>query len=153
MIRTFALISLVLFVVGMPWEVSAVEKKKDFVNMYEVPTTGKILDVQYRPEFDEWWVKCQEGDSIVLYSYDKRGHRWGKIIFVPKKPGEQATAPDRTRPGPSGETPPGSPKEGKPEDSGKVQEKKTEKPAWWDPLNILRGGERLISPPPSDGKK
>jgi hypothetical protein len=144
MIRSFTVISLVFFILALPWEACAVDRKKDLVSMYEVPTTGKILDVEYRPEFDEWWVKCREGDGIAVYSYDKRGQKWGKIVFSPKK----------TETAPAGEPLPPSPRDLKSEETAKGQEKKTEKPSkWWDPLNIIKGGERLIVPPPSDGRK
>lgn len=143
---------MLFFIFCAPWETSAAEKKKDFVGMYEVPTTGKIIDVEYRPEFEEWWVKCREGDSIVVYSYDKRGHKWGKIVFVPKKTGEQTQGTDRTKPAASGEPPPTGVKDGKAEDIGKPKAKKSDKPAWWDPLNLLKGGEKLIAPPPSESR-
>jgi hypothetical protein len=137
----------------MPWDASAAEKKKDFISLYEVPTSGKIVDVQYRPEFDEWWVKCKEGESLVVYSYDKRGHKWGKIVFSPKKGEQQVPSSERTQPGPPAETPPVSHKESKPEEAPKPTEKKADKPAWWDPLNIIKSGEKLIVPQPSGAPK
>src|SRR4030043_839818 len=64
-------------------------RKKEKITMFEVPTTGKIMDVEYRPEFDEWWVKCREGDYISVYSYEPKTHSWGKVLFVPKKAEDQ----------------------------------------------------------------
>ena len=134
----------------------AAEKKRETINLYEVPTSGKIIDVDYRPEFDEWWVKCREGETIAVYSYDKRGHRWGKIVFTPKK------AEDRTKPGEKTKAPPGPDTEPlsqeekagpRPKDQEPKQDGKTDKTRWWDPLNIIKGGERLILPPPSDRGK
>jgi hypothetical protein len=148
--RAFSVLCLLLLVACAPWEASAVEKKKDFISLYEVPTTGKIVDVEYRPEFDEWWVKCKEGDSIVIYSYDKRGHKWGKIVFSAKKSEEPGSAPERTKPAPPPETAPVSPR---PEESAKPPEKRGDKPAWWDPLNIIKSGEKLIGPQPSGAPK
>jgi hypothetical protein len=142
-----------LLIVGllvMPVLAYAAEKKKEPINLYEVPTTGKIIDVEYRPEFDEWWVKCREGDTIAVYSYDKRGNRWGKIVFAPKKRDEQSK--------PSGLSegePPGQ--EGKPDAGSKPPatkpDSKGDKTKWWDPLNIIKGGEKLIVPSPSPEKK
>lgn len=150
MIRAFSVLCLLLMVTCAPWEASAVEKKKDFISLYEVPTTGKIVEVEYRPEFDEWWVKCREGDSLVVYSYDKRGHKWGKIVFSPKKSEEPAGSPERSKVSPPAESPPPSQK---PEEGARPPEKKGDKPAWWDPLNIIKSGEKLIVPQPSGSSK
>ena len=76
------LVCLVMLAVACE-SVLAAGKKKDRQGIFEVPTTGKILDVEYRPEFDEWWVKCREGDTISVYSYEPRTHSWGKVLFVP----------------------------------------------------------------------
>src|SRR4030042_3626083 len=64
-------------------------RKKEKITMFEVPTTGKIMDVEYRPEFDEWWVKCREGDHISVYSYEPKTHSWGKVVFTPQKAEDQ----------------------------------------------------------------
>ncbi len=83
-------------------------KKPESEISYQVPTSGKILDVVYRPEFDEWWIKCREGDAISVYSYEPRSEKWGKVRFVPGKgesakkqpvssanPGDASKAPDQ----------------------------------------------------------
>ena len=79
--------SIALFLTGQ-YAFSA-EKKPAKVPVFEVPTSGKIIDVQYRPEFDEWWVKCREGSDIVIYSYEKLTRKWGKVLFTTKKPDEK----------------------------------------------------------------
>ncbi len=141
------------------------EKKSSKIPVFEVPTSGKILDVQYRPEFDEWWVKCREGNDIVIYSYEKMTRKWGKVLFTIKKPdekGKQGEGAQESEIGhPPGETGVGAPKEEKKPEGGKTEgpkkqtdtsQKKSDQKKWWDPLNIIQGGERLISPstpPPS----
>jgi hypothetical protein len=135
------------------------EKKSAKVPIFEVPTSGKIIDVQYRPEFDEWWVKCREGDDIVIYSYEKLTRKWGKVLFTTKKPdekGKQTEGMQEPETGsPLGETGVGASREQKRQDTGKIEGPKKQSDAdhrkgaqkkWWDPLNIIQGGERLISP-------
>jgi hypothetical protein len=149
--------SIVLLLTGQ-YALSA-DKKPAKVPTFEVPTSGKIIDVQYRPEFDEWWVKCREGNDIAIYSYDKMTRKWGRVLFTPKKPddkGKQAEGvqESETR-SPSGETGVGAPREQKKQDTGKIDGSKKQSDAdqkrgsqkkWWDPLNIIPGGERPISP-------
>jgi hypothetical protein len=53
--------------------------------IYQVPTSGEIIDVVYRIEFDEWWIKCREGDGIVVYTFDREDKVWGMVRFEPKK--------------------------------------------------------------------
>ncbi len=142
------MLSLGLLFVGRFAE--AAEKKKEVINFYEVPTSGKIIDVEYRPEFDEWWVKCREADTIAVYSYDKRGNKWGKIVFAPKKSEEQG------KPGAAGDTGPSSKGEktgSGPQFQTKKPESKSHKTKWWDPLNIIKGGEKLILPHSPSEKK
>jgi hypothetical protein len=148
---------LTLLLTGNVW--AATGKKHDRAAVFEVPTTGKIVDVVYHPEFDEWWVKCREGDHICIYTYDHRSKEWAKVLFVPKNPeetgkktekvrstvdgaGEQETAtPQKSEDGKSG---PGK-------QPGKAEPRTDKK--WWDPLKILKSGERLIFPPSSEGTR
>jgi len=150
MTKAYRVVLLFLGLLIMGQFVYAGDKKKETSNFYEVPTSGKIIDVEYRPEFDEWWVKCREGETIAVYSYDKRGHRWGKIVFSPKKSEEQA------KPAPAGESEPlrqeGKP-DAKPRAPATKPDRKSDKAKWWDPLNIIKGGERLILPSPPPEKK
>jgi hypothetical protein len=149
--------SLALFLVGQ--SALAAEKRPSKLPIFEVPTSGKIMDVQYRPEFDEWWVKCREGSDIAIYSYDKMRRKWGRVLFTPKKPdekGKQSEGVQESETGsPSGETGVVAPEEQKRQDSGKIEgpkkqsdadQKKGGQKKWWDPLNIIPSGERLISP-------
>jgi hypothetical protein len=135
------------------------EKKPAKPPVFEVPTSGKIMDVQYRPEFDEWWVKCREGNDIVIYSYEKLTRKWGKVLFTIKKTDEKGKQTEATQESeighPPGETGVGAPKEERKPDGGKAEgpkkqtdtsQKKSDQKKWWDPLNIIQGGERLISP-------
>jgi hypothetical protein len=131
------------------------EKKPVKVPVFEVPTSGKIMDVQYRPEFDEWWVKCREGNDIVIYSYDKISRKWGRVLFTTKKPDEKAKATGGTEETVTANPSGGAPKDEKKPDGGTTEgpkkqtdasQKKSEQKKWWDPLNIIQGGERLISP-------
>ena len=150
MTRACLVASLVLGLLALGQFAYAAEKKKDVINFYEVPTSGKIIDVEYRPEFDEWWVKCREGETIAVYSYDKRGNRWGKMVFAPKKSEEQVKPGSAGDAGPSSQG--GKPGAG-PQDPAKKPESKSDKTKWWDPLNIIKGGERLILPPSPSEKK
>jgi len=143
----------------------AAEKKPGKPPVFEVPTSGKIMDVQYRPEFDEWWVKCREGADIAIYSYEKMTRKWGKVLFTPKKPDEKSKQAEGTLEleigSPSGDAGVSPPKEDKKQDSGKTEgpkkqtvpdRKKTDEKKWWDPLNIIKGGERLIYPTKPESK-
>jgi len=137
------------------------EIKKEKPPTFEVPTTGRIIDVQYRPEFDEWWVTCREGENISIYSYDKRSQRWGQATFVPRGADQKASAPalkDKDRPFSIEGTEEASPA-GKPHEAPKAEERrpdtkrqgeKVSKPdtqRWWDPLNLIKqGGEKLLQP-------
>ena len=125
-------------------------KKKEQVTVFEVPTTGKIMDVEYRPEFDEWWVKCREADHISVYSYEPKTHSWGKVLFIPKKTEDQEKRKEKTTPTSISEKDKTSEKAAT--DKSKAStEKETAKPEpnkkWWDPLNILKEGEKLIIKP------
>jgi len=118
-------------------------KRKDKTTVFEVPTTGKILDVKHHPEFDEWWVHCREGDNIVVYTYDHRNQTWAKVLFTPKKPDEKAQRierPDKTRPsGEPGIVPPRE--EPKPEPP-KAEPKREPDKKWWDPLKLLQAPDK-----------
>lgn len=128
---------------------SPAEEKGDKGVLFEVPTSGKIMDVTYVPEFDEWWVKCREGDSISVYSYDKRQKKWGRARFIPVPPGEKpAKGKDVVKPGAAGgagEQAPApqatqdgktaKPEEAKPSDD-KARQNHNQK--WWDPLRLLK---------------
>ncbi|MBI5249296.1 MAG: hypothetical protein HY912_07360 [Desulfomonile tiedjei] len=131
------------------------DKRAERIFVHEVPTTGKILDVEYRPEFDEWWVKCREGENIAVYSYDSRAQKWGRVQFVIKKTDEKAKTPEPAS---------SAPAQDKHQESAKTSDVKTEphkKPPekdekkketkWWDPLNVFKGGEKAIRQP--DGGK
>jgi hypothetical protein len=85
-----ALIAIGVAVAAIGHVAVAAEKPKDKVTTFNVPTSGKIIDVIYSGEFDEWWVKCREGDNIVVYTYDRRSKSWGRVSFVPKAPQETA---------------------------------------------------------------
>ena len=146
------------------------------VTIYKVPTSGKILDVIYAPEFDEWWIKCREKDGIAVYTYDRRKGKWGKALFepaersreksgkespakaeaapkeskgtagTPVKPSADQKAPEKT------ESKPATSKTGPEKSSAPQPEQKPEaKPGnkkWWNPLNLLeKTKERLLSIP------
>ncbi len=133
-----------LSVAGFPAQ--AAGKKKERQGVFEVPTTGKIIDVEYRPEFDEWWVKCREGDTISVYSYEPKSSTWGKVLFVPKKLEEQ---PARAEPPSNLEKEKQSserpvPAQVKPDPAKTTA--KDEKKKWWDPIQILKDTEKLIRP-------
>jgi hypothetical protein len=124
-------------------------KRKEKITVFEVPTTGKIIDVEYRPEFDEWWVKCREGDHIAVYSYEPKTQSWGKVLFTPQKVQDQDRKAEKPKES-------AIPVKDKGQEKGlsepaKPDEKEAAKPdkrkKWWDPLNILKEGERLIIKP------
>jgi hypothetical protein len=144
----------------------ALEKPKDKVTVFNVPTSGKIMDVIYSGEFDEWWVKCREGDNIVVYVYDRRSKSWGRVLFVPtgqqeaaRKPGklESGTKPEPIVPGAREQKEGTSDEPRKIVPEAKKQEEtkaaRPEKRKWWDPLTILKKGEELIRLPALEGKK
>ena len=118
-------------------------KRKDKSTIFEVPTSGKILEVNYRAEFDEWWVHCREGETIVVYTYDNRTNSWGKVMFTPKKADDKAKLPlerptELEKPRidldshPMKEFP-----EQKQERKDPDKEIKKDK-KWWDPFNLIR---------------
>lgn len=150
--------------------------------VYKVPTSGKIIDVVYRIEFDEWWIKCREDNGIVVYTFDRDDQVWGKVRFEPKgakstKPADrkenqeklekdqqkkEPAPPDTNKPDkepppdskkingeavPAKKDEPAPPKEEKlsEEEPVKDESNKSGRP-WWDPLNILNKGKRLVAP-------
>ncbi|MGO9572393.1 MAG: hypothetical protein ACLP5H_33165 [Desulfomonilaceae bacterium] len=146
-------LSIALSLVGQ--NALSAEKKPTKAPIFEVPTSGKILDVQYRPEFDEWWVKCREGNDIAIYSYDNMTRKWGRVLFTPKKQGETAKQIEGSQESETVKPLSGAPKDEIKPESGKTEgpkkqsdadHKKGDQKKWWDPLNIIQGGERLISP-------
>ena len=125
-------------------------KKKEKTTVFEVPTIGKIMDVEYRREFDEWWVKCREGDHISVYLYEPKTHSWRNVLFIPKKAEDQEKRKEKTTETSISEKDKASEKAAT--DKSKASpEKETAKPEpnkkWWDPLNILKEGEKLIIKP------
>jgi hypothetical protein len=108
------------------------------------------VDVEFRPEFDEWWVKCREGENISVYTYDRRMNKWGRVQFVPKKTDNKGQTEEPEKPAVPQTAPaaprtpePAKPPESKPEPPKPPEPKKNET-RWWDPLNVFKGGERLI---------
>ena len=143
-------LGLFLILVSLKSGSHALEKKSERISLFEVPTTGKIMDVDFRPEFDEWWVKCREGENISVYTFDRRTNKWGRVQFVPRKPDNrwQTEEPEKpvipqTAPAATRTPEPVKPPETKPEPAKPPEPKKNET-RWWDPLNVLKGGERLI---------
>ncbi len=142
---SFILFSAVLIVSFACGAGFAQVKKKEKITVFEVPTGGKIMDVEYRPEFDEWWVKCREGDHISVYSYEPKSHSWGKVLFVPKKAEEQEKRQEKTLETSVSEKDKAS---DRPKSSPEREAQKPEaRKKWWDPLNILKEGEKLIIKP------
>lgn len=158
------------------------DTKPDRPTVYKVPTPGKIVDVEYRPEFDEWWVKCREDGAIAVYSYDHKAKKWGKVLFVPEKPQPipqraekdvrlekpQVKPPDATpqpkkkqkegdKAKPAGDGEETIPDEVKPPETKKDEPPQKEEKAgtkkWWNPLEILKKGEKLIRSPISPSPK
>ncbi|MFC1835557.1 hypothetical protein ACFL2Q_12600, partial [Thermodesulfobacteriota bacterium] len=151
----------------------AAEEGDERTQTFEVPTTGKVEDVTYRPEFDEWWVKCREGQGIAVYVYERKNERWGRVFFTPKPPvkkGEKVKEapplePD-PKPKPEPKPEPLLEKETKPQDKEEVTKKSAEpKPPaplpqtpppqvpqpqekkgkkWWNPSKILEKGKELL---------
>ena len=151
-----ALVLTLTFVV-LGWICSAAETPKGQPPIFKVPTTGTIIDVIYVPEFDDWWVKCREGESVAVYSYDRQRKKWGKVVFVPDKAKAAAMKREMTeteKPSkPALETKPPVPAEGMktpsvpekkkelapvPQKSSQPKEKKQFKHKWWDPLGIIK---------------
>jgi hypothetical protein len=85
--KSLALLAILLVFLVFAGTGHTQDKRPEAQVSYQVPTSGKILDVMYHPEFDEWWIKCREGDSISVYSYEPRSQKWGKVSFVPGKKG------------------------------------------------------------------
>lgn len=154
MTRTLAVVlGTVMLLACVTEPLCASGKKRDRSAVLEVPTTGKIIDVTYQAGFDEWWVKCREGDSVSVYSYDARTREWGKVLFVPKKIADKEKAGHK--PSPSSDTDkekgvavPQAVEEPKAEhikDPSKAGGKPDAK--WWDPFKIMKQGEKLIRKP------
>ncbi len=149
---------------------------KTQVTIYKVPTSGKILDVIYAPEFDEWWIKCREKDGIAVYTYDRRTGKWGKALFEPGKrsmeksgkesPAKPEAATKESKGTPGNRVKPGADQQAQEKTASKPVTSKTgpEKPSaphpeqkpeakpgkkkWWNPLNLLeKTKERLLSIP------
>lgn len=135
-----------LIVIGLtadafPTDAKPAENTK--VTTLQVPTSGTILDVTYLPEFEEWWVKCREGEKVVVYSYDRLSKRWGKVIFEAKKP-DPAAAGEKPEAAKSSPAPASSEQteEQKKEPSAviadtpeKMEEKApAAKKKWWNPI-------------------
>ncbi|MEJ2717235.1 MAG: hypothetical protein P8182_08865 [Deltaproteobacteria bacterium] len=136
----------------------AAELPKGQPPVFTVPTTGTIIDVTYVPEFDDWWVKCREGDGIAVYSYDRQTKKWGKVIFVPEKakaaarkqektkthkapkPGQKAEQPAAVNQGTTPQSAPEKKKEAveSPKKGAHQKETKPSRRKWWDPLGILK---------------
>lgn len=120
--------------------------------LYEVPTTGKILDVTYMPEFDEWWVKCREGDSISVYSYDRQHRKWGRARFIPVPAATKASKTQDAAKAQAGTTadqaaaPPVEEDQKKPKPEQTEPETKSpqekappdRKKNWWNPLRFFK---------------
>lgn len=152
MSRYVSLIGSVLVLLGCSAALAADAKDEKAV-VFEVPTTGEIMDVTYIPEFEEWWVKCREGKAISVYSYDKHNKKWGRARFIPVPPGEKAAKgkePVKPAPGkastdqtaaPPAEkdgTPP-KPEETQPEAKpSEPKEPQTKHQKWWDPFGLLK---------------
>jgi hypothetical protein len=170
MIRSIVILVILLSAAyAAPVHLIAEDDARRTAPIFEVPTSGTIMDVTYRPEFDEWWVKCREGDSVVVYSYDPEAKKWGKVRFVRKKPdsGKATVVPTRSKsekeqpkkPDPrSGRTdkavekkdavnPPASEKE------PVTTKQETKKANWWDLRNVLKSGQKLINPFKGDQQK
>lgn len=149
---------------------SAAERSRVKSQVFQVPTDGKIIDVIYSSEFDEWWVKCREGENIAVYSLDQRSGKWAKVLFTPRKPAEESkeaeTKKPEARPEPDADrkAPAASPKEQKP---AKPKEHVAEKPKtegiqptkapekhdasrWWDPFDLVGKGQKIFFPPPRE---
>ena len=151
--------------------------------VFKVPTSGKIVDIDYRPEFDEWWVKCREDEGWAVYCYDRNANKWSKVVFSvgksqpePKKPEKDVqlerpkVAPDvkkeepKEGAAPVQEEPKPEEQKTKPEETkppsvtkGEQQEKKgkDDKRQWWNPLELLKKGGNIIRVPlsPEGSKK
>jgi len=135
--------------------------------VFQVPTDGKIMDVIYSSEFDEWWVKCREGENIAVYSLDQRSGKWARVLFTPKKPLEESKETEAKKPDarpdpdperkapvpPSKEQKPAKPAEPiaeKPKTDAVIPAKAPERPdatRWWDPLNLVGRGQKIFAPP------
>jgi hypothetical protein len=157
-IATAALVIVLYGFVVVSWA-SPAGKKREKIDSFEVPTTGKIMDVEYRPEFDEWWVKCREGDEIAMYAYEPRSRSWRKVRFTPKKPEQVDARTDKARePSPLEKekppAPPVKPEPAKPE-AKKLPDKDQQQrePKWWSPLKLRERGDKLLLSPFSDSHK
>ncbi|MBI5572367.1 MAG: hypothetical protein HY914_20655 [Desulfomonile tiedjei] len=157
-IATAALVIVLYGFVVVSWA-SPTGKKREKIDSFEVPTTGKIVDVEYRPEFDEWWVKCREGDEIAMYAYEPRSRSWRKVRFIPKKTEQVEARTDKAKepsvpekdkqPGPQMKSEPGKPEAKKLPDKDQPQREQK----WWSPMKLLERGDKLLLSPFSDSHK
>ena len=83
-------------------------------------------------------------------SYEPKTHSWGKVLFIPKKTEDQEKRKEKTTPTSISEKDKTSEKAATDKSKASI-EKETTKPEpnkkWWDPLNILKEGEKLIIRP------
>jgi hypothetical protein len=158
MIRLLVLAVCFAVVLALVASVSSSEQDSRKITTYEVPTSGKIIDVTYVTEFDEWWVKCLERDGVSIYSYDNRSKKWGQVRFVPaprasqEKLDQSVTSQQQDGASPTGDSDTklsdkkvgadrsASPQKNASEQKKVGEEKKrsAEKRKWWDPLNLLK---------------
>ena len=78
----FLMTSLCLASAGLCPAADAPASNKTVTATYHVPSKGKIMDVTYRPEYDQWWVKCREKDDVTIYTFDEYSKQWGCVVFT-----------------------------------------------------------------------
>ncbi len=132
---------------------SSSEKDKARSTLYEVPTSGRIVDVSYMPVYEEWWVKAQEKDGFSIYTYDMKSKKWHRAKFVaappPSADTEAKSAAPNAREKPSalypGEgAPPGAQdatqqvEKGAGEGKQAPEKKARDEKKWWDIRKLLQ---------------
>lgn len=138
---------------------SSSEKDRARSTLYEVPTSGRIVDVSYMPVYEEWWVKAQEKDGFSIYTYDMKSKKWHRAKFVAVPPpsadteAKEAAPPKSTAPN-AGEKPSAlEPREGVPpgahdateqvdkgagEGKQAPEKKARDEKKWWDIRKLLQ---------------
>ena len=171
--RIIKYVVLVIFILSQCITVCSAKEttttNKTVTATYPVPTDGKIMDVTYHPEYDQWWVKCREKNNIAIYTYDEYSKQWGCVVFTPKKPtapqiktekskdkkAKSNTTPNTIKskaqpikPGKKEEKPVGQEKPAEPKTTQKKDESKQQK--WMTPFDVLKKGAEIFTGKPEE---
>ena len=165
-------VSVIVILLGGVAVCSAADEKttnRTVTATYHVPTDGKIMDVTYHPEYDQWWVKCREKNDVTIYTYDEYSKQWGCVVFTSKKPTATQRKPEKSntkktqlKTAPKADKPKAQPvkpekKEEKasavkkPPETKEIQKKEESKEnKWITPFDVLKKGADIFRRKPEE---